>query len=178
MNYLNRSIGSFNTSYDSANRIKSQLNPLGHIINTVIANCVFRPPVEPSETTHELKQLIIENSKLTESFEDIKNVPSFKGSSWSFEKCSLYVRAAHWKVNHTSLQKHQDNFKPIGAIIIAGSFATIILTTMHWLVESFIPKAFKENAKFISKVGVGAAFGTLVSEAVQGWHRFSAYSKS
>lgn len=180
--FIGGALGSFETTFkngkDGTIAESNGLRPLGHLFDAIVKSCTFEPANTPAQLAAQMEQIGRQNKLLEqtkEQFDHLPDLPKTRDESWGEEKKELYDRCSEWNAAIEELNRHQKNFQPLGGLIVGGSIATIMLTMSHWAFDTFLPRAFRDHAKLVTKTGVLGSYGALTLGATQGWQRHSTF---
>ena len=68
---------------------------------------------------------------------------------------------------------HQKAFNPFGGMVVAGTILTVSHVLFQGTLRNILPRAFRKDAEFMTKCGIGGTYGALAFEAVTGWARLT-----
>lgn len=151
------------------------LNALGLVINNIVASCTFRPPKSASELRVEFHLITLQNDAIgVTKFGDLTTLPAALDSpndTRAHEE--VYHRAQLYNAQVAELQRHQDNFNPVGGLAAAGVVILLAYSVANWIGNTFIPYMIRENYKLGAKCMAGGTTVILTKEAVEGWARMT-----
>ena len=170
-------VGNFRVemNYDRDENDFHELNTLGRMVNNIVSRCTFRPPKTASEIRLEYKLLEHQNSMLGEyGFEDLRNPPrTLQGHYDTPEHSEICRKGCLLKIQAAELQRHQENFNPVGGLAAAGVVILLAYSVANWVGNTFIPYMIRNNFKLGAKCMAGATILMLTKESVEGWSRLT-----
>ena len=151
------------------------LNALGLVINNIVASCTFRPPKSASELRVEFRLITLQNDSIgVDKFGDLTTLPAdLREPNDSRLHAEVYHRAQLYNAQIAELQRHQDNFNPVGGLAAAGVVILLAYSVANWIGNTFIPYMIRENYKLGTKCMAGGTTVILSKEAVEGWARMT-----
>lgn len=151
------------------------LNALGLVINNIVASCTFRPPKTASELRVEFHLITLKNDAIgADKFGDLTALPlTLEDPNDTAAHAEVYHRAQLYNAQIAELQRHQDNFNPVGGLAAAGVIILLAYSVANWVGNTFIPYMIRENYKLGTKCMAGGTTVILSKEAVEGWARMT-----
>jgi len=151
------------------------LNALGLVINNIVSSCTFRPPKTASELRVEFHLISMQNDAIgLNKFDDLTTLPATLESPNDTEAHEeVYHRARLYNAQIAELQRHQDNFNPVGGLAAAGVVILLAYSVANWIGNTFIPYMIRENYKLGTKCMAGGTTVILTKESVEGWARMT-----
>jgi hypothetical protein len=177
MKAAGRLVGNFKVQmrYTEEEKDINALNALGLVINNIVSSCTFRPPKTASELRVEFRLITLQNESIGEDkFGDLTTLPvKLEEPNNTRQHAEVYHRALLYNAQAAELQRHQDNFNPVGGLAAAGVVILLAYSVANWVGNTFIPYMIRENYKLVAKCMAGATMVILTKEAVEGWARMT-----
>ena len=123
----------------------------------------------------EFRLITLQNESIGENkFGDLTTLPAtLEDPNDTRQHEEVYHRALLYNAQTAELQRHQDNFNPVGGLAAAGVVILLAYSVANWVGNTFIPYMIRENYKLVAKCMAGATMVILTKEAVEGWARMT-----
>ncbi|NRA90132.1 MAG: hypothetical protein HRU43_03255 [Simkaniaceae bacterium] len=152
---------------------RNSLTAVGLLINNIISSCVFRPPKTPTEIRVEHALLAKQNANLPpkDRLEGLEHFPAPNEDEHTPKKYELLCKLELHQANKAELERHQENFNPIGGLTAAALLLLTAQSVSNWVGNNFVPYIVRENFKLGTKCMSGSTMFVLILESIQGWAR-------